>query len=177
MGSGTAELAASCPSRRTAASERGPPIIRLNQADGYSFATNSSELRTEFAALLRENAVPRILEIAERYRTDTIDIVGHTDERPIAGTSNLDRELAPFLNGRRARSLRAADNAGLGFDRAAPVARILSGVPDLRPYRIVPMSGAQVILPRGTISDGSDSGDVPDRRRIEIRMRRSDSPR
>lgn len=154
----------------------GPPIIRLSEADGYSFATNSSDIRAEFASLLRQSAVPRILEIAAQYRTDTIDIVGHTDERAIAGKSNLDRELVPFLNGRRTRSLRAADNAGLGFARAAAVARILSRVSALRPYRIIPMSGAQVILPRGTISDGADSGDVPDRRRIEIRMRRSDSP-
>ena len=154
----------------------GPPIIRLSEADGYLFETNSSAIRPEFAERLRSDAVPAILRIAYKYRTDTIDIVGHTDERPIAGMSNLDDGLLPFLNGDPTPPLTAADNAGLGFARAAAVARVLSEIPDLWPYKIVPMSGAQVILLDGEVSSGMNPGDVPARRRIEVRVRRSDSP-
>ena len=73
-----------------------PPIIRLDEADGYSFRTNSSEISAAFARLLRTKVVPRIQDIAERFGVDTIEIVGHTDERPIHGASNLDGGLLSF---------------------------------------------------------------------------------
>lgn len=150
-----------------------PPIIRLEEADGYSFATNSSEISTQFAGLLLSNVVPRILEIGHKFDVDTIEIVGHTDERAIIGSSNLDRELISFLQGRSERDLRASDNAGLGFARAAAVTRLLTNSGSLSGYRVTPLSGAHIVLRDGTISDGSRTGDRPLRRRIEIRMRRS----
>lgn len=155
----------------------GPPIIRLTEADGFSFETNSSLIGRGFEGRLLEQVVPRILAIAKAYRVDTIDIVGHTDERPAAGDSNLDERLLPYLNGQVGGMLTVSDNAGLGLARAAVVARILALEARIREggYQVLPMSGAQVILTDGTIADGSDPGDVPDRRRIEIRMRRSDS--
>ncbi len=152
-----------------------PPIIRLDEADGYSFRTNSSEVSPSFKSLLQQKVVPRILEISAQFGTDTIEIVGHTDERPIAGTSTLDANLLPFLHANTDAPLAAADNAGLGFARAAAVARVLSGARSLSDHRLTPLSGAHVILRNGAIADGSESGNRPRRRRIEIRMRRSDA--
>ncbi len=152
-----------------------PPIIRLDEADGYSFRTNSSEVSPSFKSLLRQKVVPRILEISAQFDADTIEIVGHTDERPIAGASTLDANLLSFLHGDADAPLAAADNAGLGFARAAAVARVLSGARSLSDHRLTPLSGAHVILRNGAIADGSESGDRRRRRRIEIRMRRSDA--
>ncbi len=165
------------PGRKDDDDDLGPPIIRLTEADGFSFETNSSRVGAGFEGLLLEQVVPRILAIAEAYRVDTIDIVGHTDERPAAGDSNLDERLVPYLNGQVGGTLTVSDNAGLGLARAAVVARILALETRIRQggYQVLPMSGAQLILTDGTIADGADPGDVPDRRRIEIRMRRSDS--
>ena len=151
-----------------------PPIIRLDEADGYSFRTNSSEISPSFAGLLRQTVVPRILEISAQFDADTIEIVGHTDERPIAGASTLDENLLPFLHGNPDVPLAAADNAGLGFARAAAVVRVLSESRGLADHYLTPLSGAQVLMRDGAIADGAQSGDRPRRRRIEIRMRRSD---
>ncbi len=152
-----------------------PPIIRLDEADGYSFETNSSEVRLDFENLLHAQVVPEIVKIGARFGTYTVEIVGHTDERPVFSASTLDEELLPFLNGDPDAALVAADNAGLGFARAAAVAQILSESQALREFRLIPLSGAQIVLRNGTISDGSTSGDLPGRRRIEIRLRRSDN--
>ena len=152
-----------------------PPIIRLEEADGYSFATNSSEISAQFGRLLLAEVVPKILDIGAQFDVDTIEIVGHTDERAISGVSNLDEELIAFLRGRSETDVMAGDNAGLGFARAAAVTRLLTNSGYLSGYRVIPLSGAHIILRDGTISDGSFSGDRPGRRRIEIRMRRSHS--
>src|SRR5580704_9939339 len=69
-----------------------PPIINLSEAGGYYFATGSAELTPSFATELRTVVVDKLLEIAESYDVDVIEVIGHTDEQPVNGrTSNLDR--------------------------------------------------------------------------------------
>lgn len=155
-----------------------PPSIPLDEAAGYFFPTNSSEISPDFEKRLRQEIVPRILEISKQYNANVIEVVGHTDERPVSGGSTLDENLLPFLRGNPDAALTAADNAGLGFARAAAVARVLrpglSDEPDA--YYLIPLSAAQVILRNGEIADGSQSGDRRLRRRIEIRVRGRESP-
>src|SRR5580693_1719580 len=70
-----------------------PPIIRMSEADGYFFKTRSAELSTAFHDTLLNTTPMEILNYIRRYDVDVIEVVGHTDERPI-GTrqlSNLDR--------------------------------------------------------------------------------------
>jgi len=71
-------------------------------------------------------------------------------------------------------SLVHADNAGLGLSRAVSVVRslLLDGRLSQPQYRILPLSGAQLIETDERITVGG-GGDVPGRRRIEIRLRRS----
>ncbi len=148
-----------------------PPSIPLNEAAGYSFPTNSSEISPYFEKRLRREIVPRILEISAQYKANVIEVVGHTDERPVSGWSTLDENLFRFLRGEQDAPLAAADNAGLGFARAAAVVRVLRESSSLANHDLTPLSGAQVILRNGEIADGSQSGNRPQRRRIEIRMR------
>ena len=153
-----------------------PPIIRLTETDGFKFPSGDASLSGEFRAKLRGEIVQKILAHAKRYKVDVIEVVGHTDEQPLTPWgSNLDKELLPYLHNRRNPGLRASDNAGLGLARAAAVVRYLRSVPELKAYRahIVPLSGAQVLDVSGKLADGTNKGDVPDRRRIEIRLRRS----
>jgi flagellar motor protein MotB len=152
-----------------------PPIINLSEAGGYYFATGSAELTANFANELRTVVVDRLLEIADSYDVDVIEVIGHTDEQPVNGrASNLDRALATVTSGGSgAGILQWADNAGLGLARALSVVERLSVDPRLRNFRILPLSAAQLIGIDGKITRWDNRGDVRELRRIEIRMRKS----
>jgi flagellar motor protein MotB len=152
-----------------------PPIINLSEADGYFFASRSAELRPDFEGKLRTAVVARLLDIADAFHVDVIEVIGHTDQRPVSGgVSNLDRELPAVMSGTgRVGLLAPADNAGLGLARAVAIVRVLSGDPRLRDFRILPLSGAQLIGTDGRIARSDEQGDVRELRRIEIRMRKS----
>ena len=153
---------------------RWPPIIRLEEADGYSFPTARNWISPEFAGKLRREILPQIERYAAEYGAEVIEVVGHTDERPIAGRSNLDDALIPYLGG-VARPLRPADNVGLAFTRAAAVARELAPLCQDHGYLVVALSAGQTLIP-GDLgrATGEDRGDNPFRRTIEIRLRRRD---
>jgi outer membrane protein OmpA-like peptidoglycan-associated protein len=152
-----------------------PPIINLSEAGGYFFATGSAELTPNFAMELRTVVVDRLLEIAESYDVDVIEVIGHTDEQAVNGrASNLDRALAGVTTGTSgAGVLQWADNAGLGLARALSVVERLSADPRLHNFRILPLSAAQLIGIDGRMTRWDSHGDVRERRRIEIRMRKS----
>ena len=108
-----------------------PPIINLSEAGGYFFATRSAELRPDFESILETAVVDRLLEIAASFQVDVIEVIGHTDERPVSGgVSNLDRELGSVMSGAHGVGvLQPADNAGLGLARALAVVKVLSSEP------------------------------------------------
>ena len=103
-------------------------------------------------------------------------MIGHTDEQAVNNrASNLDGKLIPALAGKvQIDGLTPADNAGLGMARAVSVARVLENDPRLKGVTVLPLSGGQMILPGDKVTDGSVRGDVKERRRIEIRVRRSE---
>jgi len=153
-----------------------PPIINLHEAQGYTFAKGRAELTPSFEQKLTTNIIPELLDLTRRYRVDVIEVIGHTDKQAIAQRpSNLDRMLLDTLKGTETISaLIPADNAGLGISRAVSVVRalLLDGRLSQTQYRILPLSGGQLIEINERLAAG-DGGDVPGRRRIEIRLRRS----
>lgn len=152
-----------------------PPIINLSEADGYFFATGSAELTPSFASELRGAVTDRLLQIADAYDVDVIEVIGHTDEQPVSiHVSNLDHRLTSVTSGESdVGTLQWSDNAGLGLARALSVVELLSADPRLRNFRILPLSAAQLIGTDGRLTRWDDPGDVRERRRIEIRMRKS----
>jgi len=156
-----------------------PPIINLSEAGGYYFDVGSAELSEEFKAALVDKVAPKILQIALEYPdVDVIEVIGHTDEQIIRRHfSNLDGMLIDALKTGNVASLVPADNAGLGISRAvAVVTRLLQDSRlQERFSRILPMSAAQLIQVDETLSQGS-AGDVRERRRIEIRLRKYAGP-
>jgi len=152
-----------------------PPIINLSEADGYFFATGSAELTPSFARELRGTVTDRLLQIADAYDVDVIEVIGHTDEQPVSiHVSNLDHKLTSVTSGESdVGTLQWSDNAGLGLARALSVVELLSADPRLRSFRILPLSAAQLIGTDGRLTRWDDPGDVRERRRIEIRMRKS----
>jgi outer membrane protein OmpA-like peptidoglycan-associated protein len=152
-----------------------PPIINLSEAGGYYFATGSAVLTPDFAMALRTVVISRLLQIAESFDVDVIEVIGHTDEQPVTNrVSNLDRHLPSVtLGGADAGVLQWADNAGLGLARALAVVKVLASDARLGAFRILPLSGAQLIDTAGRLTTWDEHGDVRERRRIEIRMRKS----
>lgn len=152
-----------------------PPIINLSEADGYYFAAGSADLTADFATALRTLVISRLLQIAASYDVNVIEVIGHTDEQPVTNrSSNLDRSLAAVTSGASGTSvLQWADNAGLGLARALAVVKVLGADPRLATFRILPLSGAQLIDTDGRLTRWDGEGDVRERRRIEIRMRKA----
>jgi flagellar motor protein MotB len=153
-----------------------PPIISLSEAGGYFFERGSAELSPEFREKLMTSTPEEIAALVKTYDVDVIEVVGHTDEQPIGiRQSNLDRDLVPVLkNYAGVASLIPADNAGLGLARAVSVVSVLNRSPLLFGYKLIPLSGAQLVNTDETLAiDGVFSGDIRERRRIEIRLRKS----
>jgi hypothetical protein len=156
-----------------------PPMISLSEAGGYFFKLGSAELSTEFESRLHDAVVPSLLRTAKEYDVDVIEVVGHTDELPIgAKNSNLDRYMVEVLKGNKPIvALRPGDNAGLGIARSVSVVRSLLQDERLQGLRVLPLSGAQLVKTDETLANGMDvQGDVKERRRIEIRLRKSTPP-
>jgi flagellar motor protein MotB len=153
-----------------------PPIIRMSEADGYFFKTRSAELSPAFHDTLLNETPREILDYIKKYDVDVIEVVGHTDERPIGARqfSNLDRDLTSVLNNSAAvASLVPADNAGLGLARAVSVVSVLRQSSLLANYKIIPLSGAQLVNTDETLALDGSAQDIQQRRRIEIRLRKS----
>jgi flagellar motor protein MotB len=153
-----------------------PPIISLSEADGNFFERGSAELSPEFRDKLMNSTPQQIAALIKKYDVDVIEVVGHTDEQPVGlRQSNLDHDLVPVLkNYTRVASLVPADNAGLGLARAVSVVSVLNRSPLLAGYKLIPLSGAQLVNTDETLAiDGVFSGDIRERRRIEIRLRKS----
>ena len=70
--------------------------------------------------------------------------------------------------------LTPADNAGLGLARAVSVTEVLLKNERLSRLKILPYSGAQLVNVNDSLVVAGTGGDVRERRRIEIRLRKSD---
>lgn len=156
---------------------RWPPIISLD-GNKYRFKTGSAEITSDFESYLVEDAAAKIAALLRQYDADVIEIVGHTDEQVIEPKeqkeSNLDRVALPAVNGETDQELIPVDNAGLGLARAIEVARVLRSQPALKGMKVVPMSAGQLLRKGDLLSPGGGAAlNDPDRRRIEIRVRRS----
>jgi flagellar motor protein MotB len=152
-----------------------PPIIRLSEADHYYFQLGKAEISPEFRDQLIATIIPRLLELIGEYDVNVIEVIGHTDEVPVTSlASNLDAKLIDALRGNAyPDELTFSDNAGLAMARASAVARVLIEDERLALYRVLPMSGAQVITTDERLAQGNSRHETAERRRIEIRLRRT----
>jgi flagellar motor protein MotB len=165
--------------RAISAAQRGregewPPFFSLSEAGGYYFESGKATLRPEFERSLRSAIIPMLATQIKDYDVDVIEVIGHTDEVPMVGSSNLDTSLiAASVSRVPISDLRSTDNAGLAMARAVAVVRVLRSDPSLARTAILPLSGAQMIVPIDRMADGTAARDDQSRRRIEIRLRKS----
>lgn len=157
-------------------SRRGewPPFVSLSEAGGYYFDSGQATLRPEFERNLKSRVIPMLARSLVDYDVDVIEVIGHTDEVPMVGQSNLDANLVSASASRfPIGGLRSTDNAGLAMARAVAVVRVMRADPRLARAAILPLSGAQMIVPVDRMAEGSAKASEERRRRIEIRLRRS----
>lgn len=160
-----------------------PPIITLSEARGYYFRSGSADLSGQFRSQLRDVVVPTLAAHRRQYEVTVIEVIGHTDEQPLGGSaSTLDFDLLGFLSERDlahsadatpAANPTPADNTGLGMLRAAAVSRALRDDPRLAGMVILPLSAGQTAEANDTPAQPGGAVADRERRRIEIRMRRS----
>ena len=120
--------------------------------------------------------IPEITKIVDRYRIDSVEVIGHTDGQPSPGISNLDVLLPNAIRSPALRGYRPGSNTDLGLLRALAVAKHLKLRLDPSGERglvIRPYSASSLIANDGGFkpADGRDSAE---RRRIEIRFTRSE---
>lgn len=154
-----------------------PPIITLSEARGYFFRSGRADLSEQFREQLRDVVVPQLSAHRQAYGVTVIEVIGHTDEQPLGGSaSTLDFDLLSFLRdngGAVPVDPVAADNVGLGMLRAAAVGRELRADPRLAGMVILPLSAGQTTEVSDMLAEPGGERADRERRRIEIRMRRS----
>ncbi|KEO85710.1 hypothetical protein EH30_14445 [Erythrobacter sp. JL475] len=151
-----------------------PPFFSLSEARGYYFDSGRATLRPGFEKSLRSDVIPQLVQFISDYGVDVIEVIGHTDEVPMTGRSNLDQRLIAASQGNYPiAQLRSTDNSGLAMARAVSVVTVLRSDNRLANVTILPLSGAQMVVPVDRAADGSAAMSDQSRRRIEIRLRRS----
>jgi outer membrane protein OmpA-like peptidoglycan-associated protein len=155
------------------ANNEKPPLVRLTERESFRFPTGSYALSPEFIKAL-DNRVPEILQTIQKYRIDSVEVIGHTDGQPSPGASNLDLLLPNASRSTTLSGYRAGSNTDLGLLRALAVAHHLKGQLDpedkigltIRPY-----SAGSLIANDGAYAP-ADKSDRAERRRIELRFTR-----
>ena len=155
------------------ANNEKPPLVRLTERESFRFPTGSYVLSPDFIKAL-DRRVPEILQTIQKYRIDSVEVIGHTDGQPSPGASNLDLLLPKAQRSAILSGYRVGSNTDLGLLRALAVANHLKGRLDpngkigltIRPY-----SAGSLISNEGLYSP-ADNTDRADRRRIELRFTR-----
>ncbi|MGH8557990.1 MAG: hypothetical protein ACRESZ_11115 [Methylococcales bacterium] len=168
--------------RRLLATDKSnaPPYIELSEAKGYTFELGSSELSHKFENQISTSIVDRIEEAIKQHKINLIEVIGHTDGKPVSARdragSSIDTGLENFVA--KSSAIAISSNADLGLLRAIEVVKFLielhregrlQGIDPETGFRAY--SAAQAILPDGEFSNGDRSEDSS-RRRIEIRLTR-----
>lgn len=151
-----------------------PPIVTLSENDPrYKFKSGSARVTRSFLFGFNKDIIPKLQQLSREYNCDTIEVIGHTDSRPLSiANSSMD------IVQERMRTVQAGSNLDLGMMRALSVlkliekARVERRLPKIN--YVLPYSAGQFILRNQHISWGASRQGDASRRRIEIRLRRSE---
>lgn len=159
-----------------------PPIIRIDEASKvYRFPSGSAEMSVEFTDALTKREFQLLAEEIKRRNAgeiqgvDTIEIIGHTDGRPLAGAGNLDEALPTFLSSVRSTisGLRAGSNNDLGLLRALSVRRAWEQFVETYAERNeLVRIGVRCYSAGQTLPEGFNAGDPKSYQLKEERLRR-----
>ncbi len=165
---------------------RNPPIIILSEDENeWRFSLGSAVIPEAFEDKLVDEIIPQLGAWSQEYGCDTIEVVGHTDEAYLRGSSSsLDQNLLSYLHGDlRTSEPVAGSNVDLGMLRAISITQLLQSrsatdLPDIEFFH--PLSAGQLILPNRRLASHfaePEQREDAGRRRIEIRLLTSESRR
>ena len=157
------------------ANNEKPPLLRLTEKESFRFGTGSYALNAQFKASL-DRRLPWIKEQIDKYRIDSVEVIGHTDGQPSPGSSNLDLLLPRAGNSFVMQSYQSGSNTDLGLLRALAVANYLKNKLDAsgtKGITVRPYSAGSLIAEDGGYAP-ADTKDRADRRRIELRFTRQE---
>jgi len=157
------------------ATNEKPPLLRLTEQELFRFDSGSYVLSPDFKQRL-DLRIPEITKTIDRYRIDSVEVIGHTDGQPSPGRSNLDVLLPNAIRSPALSGYQPGSNTDLGLLRALAVANHLKLRLDPSGERglvIRPYSASSLIANDGGF-EPADGRDSAERRRIEIRFTRSE---
>lgn len=157
------------------ANNEKPPLLRLTEQESFRFETGSYSLSPEFISAL-DRRMPEIRDTIEKYRIDSVEVIGHTDGQPSPGMSNLDILLPNSDRPQSLNGYKTGSNTDLGLLRALAVANHLREKLDpngSKRFVIRPYSAGSLITTDGRFQP-ADLQDRADRRRIELRFTREE---
>lgn len=151
-----------------------PPIIIIPDNPQFRFTSGSAALSKPLTRYIQTNLWKSIKENYERYKINTVEIIGHTDGQPNSGaTSNLDRSLESAAINNKISSLSAGSNADLGLMRALAIANELRQIQrqrkELIGLQFRAYSAAQLYQVDGRLAQPKRTSESM-RRRIEVRF-------
>ena len=150
-----------------------PPVIRLSDAKDYRFARGSFKVNKTFRSKLISEELPKIDRAIQCYAIDTIEIIGHTDNSPNTGLSNIDKFPKPEELTKGFKNVYAGSNADLGLLRAFSVQTLLKEeIGRMHPQLAFKSYSASSLITPGDKSN-LDANTDQEKRRIEIRLTRS----
>ena len=160
-----------------------PPVINLTEgvAKEFSFPSGNAELPETFKKRLFDETFPELQNILKRYeRIDTLEIVGHTDGRPLNRKGNLDSAIPKLMNADADKiALIPGSNTDLGLMRALAIRNAWLKWIDSRPegdqtklksIAIRCYSAAQTVPPGEVGREFDWLSENESARRIEIRF-------
>jgi flagellar motor protein MotB len=158
-----------------------PPLIVLDEAQGYAFHSSSASLNQKFKTQLTSSVVQTIQRFSKEHKCDIVEVYGYTDAQPFSTNSRgkrFDTALHRCLSdeGCDIDQIQASSNLELGMKRAVSVVDFLkprlmgegSAIHIIRPY-----SAGQFIDEHGAVASMDNQTGNKLRRRIEIRLSRS----
>lgn len=157
------------------ASNEKPPLLRLTEQESFRFPTGNYTLSIGFVKAL-DRRLPEIKTTIEKYRIDSIEVIGHTDGQPSPGTSNLDTMLSRQDKSQNLLGYQSGSNTDLGLLRALSVANYLRLKLEPSVHRklvIRPYSAGSLIDASGRYAPADTRSQI-ERRRIELRFTRQD---
>lgn len=104
-----------------------PPNIVLKQEESFVFDSLQAVVPKDFEKLFKETKREEVIEaLNSTSNIEVIEIIGHTDNKKVEGTSNVDATLeAVYAGNKQVSSLEFGSNCELGLARAIAVKKML----------------------------------------------------
>ncbi len=156
-------------------------LILSEEMKIYHFGFGSSELSTQFRKALDQMIIPQIMADMKNYGCDTIEVFGHTDSaqfgKGVSAVSTMDNFTLEEHNSLIDKAV-PGSNPDLGLKRAYCVGFYIKEKLEKALHARIFLYGysaGSLINPDGTLLETVTGMNNPQKRRIEIRIRRSNA--